>query len=533
MTSRRIQSFLPSHEFRNPTATVLLVGFAVMAIMSGCAHFQNTLTETAGDKLNPQAKDASISERAEGAVQSARVSNPPAQEIRFDGQEQLLGGGSCKALPTSELMKQVRELQQQDKIRSAVTVVQLHKRSARRLILQQADNENLQAMELIADTLDDGLPSNIWQELQAEFQSRSKESNDWQSANRELAATGSDAEKAKSSITQLSRISESFESPLLKIESLRLTGEFEIANGRTAEAIESLVAGAELAAKVGAPSLASDLWLMSCEASLRLDQVEQARQCWRAAVHSQLTSLHSRGASQPLPTIDPVFWEHALRLAYPGDSLPKELALALAPWSSRIGIKTDESLDPEAALWLAIAEYQLSTGQPHLASLAIKRAQSNTSEQEQPYLQIALARAMAAQGQQSVATTILATVAESDVPNIRASALAALGSIKIQGGAYEQGSRFLGQALSLADADDWPGRLAAQADFANAHLILGKLDDALPALHAAQTEMLKQEKWQSLCQSLANEAALLEVEGRNKEAKSIRKRIDKIESLSS
>jgi ATP/maltotriose-dependent transcriptional regulator MalT len=426
-------------------------------------------------------------------------------------------------------MKQIQELEEQNKIRSVAMLVQLHKRSARQLVLQQKGNRD-STLELIATTLDEGIPSKIWGDLQSEFSSRSSEASDWKSSISNLTTAENDLEKVESSIANLRSIANKFESPLLNIEVLRLNGELNVSGGNTAQAIESLVTAAELAAGQGDSSMAADLWLMSCEASQRMDQVEQARQCWRAALQSQVTSLHARGVSQPLPTIDPVFWEHASRLAHPGDKLPKELTLALAPWYSRMGIRTSESLSPETALWSAIAEYQLVTGQPHLASLSIKRAESQAPETSHPYLQIALARAMAAQGQQTVATTILGSVADSEIPGIRASALAVLGSIKLQAGAYEQGGKFLGEALAVENAEDWPGRLAAQADFANVRLILGKLDDALPALHSVQTEMLKHEKWQSLCHSLENEAAVLEIEGRKKEAREIRQRVAKIES---
>ena len=438
------------------------------------------------------------------------------------------GGGSYQALPAQELLKQVRQLRSRKKIRSAVALVQIHKRTARQVLLQPPAQFDDPALELIAAALDEGMPSTIWGTLQAEYRTRPDAKN-WPTLAATLAAAN-DLAAVEKTIAELSEIADRFESPLLRIELLRLTGDVQIATGQTAQAIESLVSAAELAARRGAPSLAADLWLMSCEASLRLDQIQQSRQCWKAAVDCQLASMHARGEAQLLPTIDSVFWEQAVRLNHPGNVLPKELTVALAPWYSRIGIQIDETLTPEAALWSAVAEYQLATGQPHLASLSIKRAETNATDQERPYLQIALARAMAAQGQHAVATTILGTVAESEEPNVRASALAVLGSIKIQSGAYEQGSRFLGQALAIEDAKEWPGRLAAQADFANVHLILGELDDALPALHAVQTEMLTRKKWQSLCHSLENEAAILELDGRKKEAKLIRKRIDKIES---
>ena len=178
-----------------------------------------------------------------------------------------------------------------------------------------------------------------------------------------------------------------------------------------------------------------------------------------------------------------------------------------------------------------MAEFQLVTGQPHLASLSIKRAEIDAPGQARPYLRIVLARTMAAQRQQSLAATLLGSVAESDDPDVRAAALAALGSIKVEAGAYEQGSRFLTDALQIENAERWPGRLAAEADLISVQLILGELDDALSALHAVQNEMMKSNQWQALCRSLQNEAAMLEADGRDRESEEILQRIRRIEQI--
>ncbi|WP_436717519.1 hypothetical protein U8335_11905 [Roseiconus lacunae] len=499
---------------------------------SGCTLVSKRLP----DKNETASPQASIGDRAEAASSAMRVSNPPAQQIRFDGQEQLLGGGSCQAMPPKDLANQLTELIEQKKLRSAATLVQLHQRSACRLLLGQPahvqPDVSAAVLTLISDVIDDGNGKTNWRSLVDRFQTDTTRASQWHTTLASLGASGEVSSTSQDQIHRLKLLSSELESPLLQIESLRLEGQFRIASGKTSLALESLVSAAELAAQHGLSNLASDLWLMSCEASLRLDQIEQSRQCWNAAVSSGLASMHTRGANQGLPTIDTVFWEQAVRLAHPGDKLPKELTVTLAPWHSRLGIRMDGSLTPEVALWSAIAEYQLATGQPHLASLSIKRAETidATSTQVRSFLQIALARSMAAQGQQAVATTILGTLTESDNPRIRASSLATLGSIKIQSGAYEQGSKFLGQALSIRGVEDWPGRLAAEADLANARLIMGDLDNALQNLHAVQAQMLKDNRWQSLCQSLANEAAILHLEGRKEEAELIRQRIDSIES---
>ena len=530
----RVQSL---RRLRNSESSLLV--FAALSLVSlvsisGCSIISDRMPSNLKLDKSGESDSRPIGERADSASQAARVSNPRAQQIRFDGQERLLGGGSCEALPTQRLLNQLRELHKAKKLRTAKTLVQLHRRSARRLLLQSPgqasrDQENQAVMGLIAATLDDGSTTNSWRRLLEDCSQNPGAAKQWESIISSVGDSEIPSESTIQSINELSQLATRLDNPLLRIEAMRLSGESQVATEQTSAAIESLVSAAELAAKEGSSSLASDLWLMSCEASLRIDEVKQARQCWQAAVASQLTSIHARGASQPLPTIDAVFWEQAERLAYPGDEFPTELTVALAPWYSRLGIQVDETLSPSVALWAAIANYQLATGQPHVAALSIKKAETHAPQHMRPYLQIALARSMAAQGQQAVATTILGTVAESDNPNIRASSLAVLGAIKVQSGVYEQGGRFLTQALSIEDATTWPGKLAAKADLANVRLILGNLDDALQSLHAVQLEMLTSKNWQSLCHSLENEAAILELEGQTKAANEIRARVTEIE----
>ena len=513
-----------------PARSVSWILLGSLLSFSGCAIFSSPISDQLGFDDDQANSPGSISERAGAAADATRVSNPRAKQIRFNGQEKLLGGGTCKALPTGELLKQVITLLERKKLRSARVFVQLHTRSARRLLLEPPEHANSDTLQFVAQSLGNERTASLWAELQAELKAKPELAKEWRANLRSLVTTATDAKSTQAVIGKLTDIAAGFQSPLLKLEAIRFKGELQVASEQTASAIESFVSGAELAAQVGSSSVASDLWLMACEASLRTDQVPQARQCWKAATSSQLVSIHARSPDQEMPSVDSVFWEQAVRLAHPSDQLPRELTMAMAPWCSRIGIQVDPSLTPEAALWTAIAEYQIATGQPHVATLSIKRAETQAIARIRPYLQITLARAMAAQGQLAVATTILGREAESDNPNIRASALAVLGAMKIHNGAYEQGSQFLGQALSISEAANWPGRLAASADLANAMLIMGRLDEALDALHEVQVRMLAANKWQSLVHSLENEAAILELEGRGREAAAIRKRIGDIET---
>ncbi|MEO1530138.1 MAG: hypothetical protein AAFX06_32465 [Planctomycetota bacterium] len=513
---------------RRSLPSSFLLSLASVISLTGCAVVTRPVSESLGllDRGEPDV--ASISQRADEA---ARVSNPPAQHIRFNGSEHLLGGGSCQAIPTLELLTQVRTLKKSKKDRSAALFVQLHRRSAQRLLLERTGQTSDPAIAFVAAVLDRHASQTLWSDHVDQCQMQTELALEWQTLLEELRAADLDSELQASLPERLAQLADQLKSPLLRIEALRLSGQLQAASEQTPVPIESLVSGAELASSVGAPSIASDLWLMASEASLRIDAVQQARKCWGAAVSSQIASLGSSANDQRLPSIDSVFWEQAVRLAHPGDPLPDEVISTLAPWCERLGIPVVSGLTPDTALWSAISEYQLVTGQPHLASLSLKRAESQAPSSARPMLQIALARAMAAQGQQAVAATILGRETESDDPNTRASALAVLGAIKIQSGAFEQGAHFVAQALAIEEATDWSGKLAAKADLANVQMIVGDLNEVLPTLHAVQAEMLEAQKWQTLCHSLENEAAMLELDGQTKAANAIRRRVEQLEAV--
>ena len=402
----------------------------------------------------------------------------------------------------------------------------LHTRSAQHLLLEGQKQQRDRELEFTAATLD-GPSASVWGDYRREIAENEKRFEQWQT----IVSGLDDSTDLQESIGQVNRLAGQFESPLFRIEAGRLEALSQIQAGDTHRALRLLRDAAELAAEYGLLYLASDLWMMACESSMQIDEVIQARQCWQIAISHHLAGMRSRGADQLLPVVDTVFWEQVDRLAHPDDVLPKELTLTVSPWFERVGLSNGDELSPRVALWTAVAEFQLVTGQPHLASLSVKRAEINAPERSRPYLQIVLARTMAAQRQESLAATLLGSVAESDDPGVRAAALAALGSIKVESGAYEQGSRFLTEALELQDAERWPGRLAAEADLISVRLILGELDDALPALHAVQNEMMKSNQWQSLCRSLQNEAAMLKADGRDTESEAILQRIRRIERV--
>ena len=514
----------------NGPSSILL--WLTMSIVLGCSASPATNIESLSfsKKADQVSGDSAISDRAEAASQSATISNPRATEIRFDGEELLLGSGNCRALGGDELLAALRRLLDDEKKRSAAAMIRLHTRSAHRLLIDQTNKSDDAVADFVAAVLDQGKPSGIWTSHLASCKDHRNAAKGFAISRSELLSLASAGGPLADIVAQMKQAAEELDSLPLKLESQRLAALASVASGESEQAVNTLASAAELAAQSGLPHASSDLWMLACQASMQLENVSQARKCWQAAVATQMAAVRSRPASQLLPTVDTVFWEQADKLKHPGDQYPAELNLAFAPWYSRIGFTLGSETGTQVALWSAIAEFQLATGQPHLATLSIKRAEVDAAESTKPWLRIALARAMAAQGQESVAVTILGSLDNDAVPAVRAAALAALGSIKVQAGAYEQGSRFLVDALNTQEAGEWPGKLAAKADLANVRLIVGRLDEALPTLHSVQNEMMTAGHWQSLCQSLENEAAILEHEGLRRDAGALRERIRAIEN---
>lgn len=511
----------------------LLIVLTVV-LVTGCSVFPKSMdllskSKTAKTDQTSQTNVGTISDRADAAVATAVVSNPQAKEIRFDGQELVLGSGKCQSLPNNELRKTIAQLLEGEKFRSATAMANLHVRSAQRLLIDEAGEPESDVEDFVAKVLDQNKPKPVWSEHLKNCRSRSEIMKRFKDAKSGVLAHSKPDNSNVSDIGELVQAAEELESVPLQLEAQRISALAKVAAGESETAVNTLVSAAELAAQASLPNVSSDLWMMACQASMRFENVAQGRKCWQAAVATQLTAVRSRPADQKLPSVDTVFWEQADKLRHPKDQFPPELNLAFAPWYSRIGLTPTSEASPQVVLWATIAEFQLTTGQPHLAALSIKRAEIGATEVSKRWLRIALARSMAAQGQDSVAVTILGSLSDAPEASVRAASLATLGSIKITSGAYEQGSRFLVEALNMPESGKWPGQLAAKADLANVRLIVGRFDEALPALHAVQNEMLSSGRWQSLCQSLENEAAIVEIEQSKREARLIRKRIQEIE----
>lgn len=529
------------------TGTACLLSLAsVVLAQSGCTIWPSSLEKNATGpsvKLAPAnvatgevlqaSTQVPLNEIASGdsKPKEPQISNPLATEIRFDGQESVLGGGECESLPAATLRTGVELLLDKDRPRSAKTMVLVHRTSAEQLLFQSVAERDADCLDFIAETLDRNASQQAWIGLRNAARAEPTAASEYSELHAKCIAELAElAPPSEVTIERLKVAASKLASSAAKAEASRIEALKLLASQRPDLAAERFAQLATSCKKAGIAGMSARMWLLAADALLRCERVEGTRECWEQAIAAQLSYLTQRDAKDfPLPPIDTVFWAEAMKLKAPQDELPREIVLALSPWISRLGFAAGDLQSVEAAIWSAIAEFQLTTGQPHLAAVSLKRADVQSPAVVKPWLQIALAKAMAAQGQDTVATAVLQGNQSHADTAVQAASLATLGSIKIQAGAYEQGAQFLVKALNI-DATQWPGQLNAEADLANARLILGNSETASDSLHKVQNRFALVGRWQALCQSLENEAAILEFEGHAEQAETLRARVQAIEN---
>ncbi|MEM6690442.1 MAG: hypothetical protein AAF664_13500 [Planctomycetota bacterium] len=528
----------------------LLLGSTIISA-AGCSTLSsvsNSDTLTGSSRLPTT---ASLTDQNDGASKP-RISNPKAREVRFDGQELVLGAGDCQSISVGTLKEITQDLRSKERYRSASETVRLHRRSSSRFVVESIANANDATLRWVAETLDRDAGNTLHKDLCDAASKNADAAKAFDAARRQCLTSIAGGTSDSSLQQRLTASAAELGSPLATLEAERLAAMGEVVSGEPAIAGQRLSAAAQIAATASSAHQCAQLWLLASEAFLRAEMIDASAQAWRNAIKAQVTAMTARTHDgTDLPALDTVFWEQADRLRPAAVEFPPEVSLAMNAWKLRIGIGEDKAVKPAAALWSAVAAFQLTMSQPHLATLSIKRAEVEASDAAKPWLKISLARSIAAQGQTPVATTILGSLTSHKDTNVRAASLATLGSIKVQAGAYEQGSRFLMQSLTVADAEvgrnlndvngggvasnaiaQWPGRLSAEADLANVRLIIGDLEEARDALHAVQQKLALRGRWQSLVQSLENEAAILELDGDTRAAKEIRRRILEVERQS-
>jgi len=380
-------------------------------------------------------------------------------------------------------------------------------------------------VRLTADVLSrrSNRPEANWNSLLKLAQEQSGSAKAYQEARNAFAKELQTSDPSNDKATQLQQLAQAVAHPLVKIDSLRLLGLRELVAERTGWAESLCRQAVEVASGSGNNLLSAELWLMVAEAARRSEQGPQAAEAWSTAVALHLASLKKE---QP---VDVSFWLLAESVRPVGSDWPNELVGVLSPYLAPLGCSSDGGA--EMVLWASVAQAQFDRGEMQLALLNFKKAETLVTGNNVMWLRIAQSKCLAAMGQVPAAAAILSGPAASSEPAIAAAATAAMGSTKLQAGAYQQGAQLLNKALTEAGGASWPTKDQAMADLALAQLIIGETQPGLEALHAVQAQFAQSGAKTLLIRSLENELRLLQHEHRDAEATALNTRIAELERL--
>lgn len=503
----------------NDRATLCLnrcwCALALTVSMTGCSVLtDSSLTASLSRAASAESEDAAESQ----------IANPPARTIRFDGHEIVLGDAEAEPVDSEKFVAMLQPLVEQKRFRSARWLVQHRREASQRLLSERwASGFEDPVIQLVADELSlrDGREDSNWNSLLKLAKDKPKVAKPYQELRNTFAAELQTADPSNDKAAQLQQLAQEVNHPLVKIDSLRLLGLRELVAQRTGWA-ESLCRQAiEVATKSGNPTVAAELWLMVAEAARRSDQATISAQAWSSGV-----TLHLSSTKADAP-IDVAFWLMAEHTRPKDKPWPSELTSHLASHVKTVGCSAE--CEPEVAFWTSIGGAQFQRNEMQAALLNFKRAETLVSGSDAMWLRIAQSKCLAAMGQTPAASAILSGPAASSEPAIAAAAAAAMGSLKLQAGAYQQGAQLLNKAVTQASSVQWATKNEALADLALAQLIIGDTEPGLEALHAAQAELEHTGDELLLIRSLENELRLLQHEQRDKEAAKVQQRISELE----
>jgi len=284
--------------------------------------------------------------------------------------------------------------------------------------------------------------------------------------------------------------------PIACAESARLRGTALLLNAQYKEALETFDGAMTFAGEI--PALSAELQLLKCEASRRAGLTVDAQKAWSAA------------AEAAAKLNDPWFWHHVL-----------ELRPANAPWPESLtrACQTEECTAP---VWALVGECHLERQESQAALLAFKQADSEALDPAtQGRARIGQARSLVGLNQRGAAVTLLGAQARSTEPTVALQAKAMLGVLMVEEGRVPQGAAFLKEAVETSGSTNWPGYSQAAADLGLAYLLSGDETNGLPWLHRAQARFETEKDFESLAQSLVNEAHYLKEKGATDQANAL------------
>lgn len=531
-----------------PSRCTLLLGSLAFAaslalFSSGCTALSSSdrslsMAETELGNLFSKDKRNQIA----GQPLDSQVANPRAKSIRFDGNEILLGSADSSEMSLNDFAAQITELVNKKHFYSASRLIDRHRKTGQRYLWQawcESSSEaktNPPQQRLVTDALSKNLrPEASWWGLLEIARSNPVAAAGYKSVRENYITQLRDGVADDDELdSKLQSAAQAFGHSIVITDALSLLAARQSLNGSSAWAESLYRQASELCIASGADARAADLLLLACAAPAKYNggrltnkqpsSVADPIATWQAAV-----TTHAGWQFTNSGPIDTHFWISASQARPASADWPAEVVDVMRDSLSELGCSYGQNDSPDYAIWAAVGLMQYQRGEPQPALVNFKKAETLTTGSNQTWLRIAQSRCLAALDQTAAAAAILSGPATSESVAISSAARAALGSAKLQSGAYEQGAQLLNRAITESASVDWPSKLDAQADLALALAILGETDLALTALHTAQRNFERAGNKVNLLKSLNNELRLLEHEGLKAEYDQIEKKISRIQ----
>jgi hypothetical protein len=323
---------------------------------------------------------------------------------------------------------------------------------------------------------------------------------------------------------------------MLQIDVQYLKGIAHVLGDRPREGGRALAEAARMARSAD-PYQAASLLLLLSDAQRRSGDNAGAEATWREAAE-----LASDLAAAPVPLTDPILWERIAYLRPANSPWPTVVEQRLVEINVQFGIaaaprpagnlpSSADSTRGEAALWTSIGHWRLAREECQAALVALKRAESMTSDPTAAsLLRLSQAKALARLGQAPAATAMLMALAGESNTRISRPAMALLGALKLQQGSTQQGFNLLHRAVEEDLSLAWPERTQAEADLGLAYLVLGEEGPGLQWLHTAQAGFESTGQIDHLVRCLENEAAYLEQANKKDLANAVRRRLELLQT---
>ncbi len=521
---------------------LILSGIAATGLITGCANFTERDKDGRSSAWSINSLLPSRPAESDGQktaswnpananhpnAESERVANPPARTIRFDGHEAILGNGIAPTLSTEELRTQLKPLLEKDKSRSATRVVLQYGESSERLLAEKwATDFAAKDIKLIAASRSKrsaAMTKTDWNSLLRVAEEFPIVVQDYQKQRNAFALSLQTSDPDEQAVIQLRKASTAVGHPIVEMDCLRLLGLRAVVAEQWSTADSLYRQALAVAVRSSNWQYQADLNLLLAEAAKRNNATSDSIRTFALnAISNQVEIMKLEPTN-----LDIEFWLRLEQVLPDTKMWPESLSEAFAGRVNRTLVTNTRTNG--VLFWSAVAQAQMDRTEMQLALLNLKKAETLAAGEDVLWLRIAESKCLASIGQSEAAVAILSGPATSPQPAIACAATAALGSVKLQSGAYQQGAQLLNKALKKSTDFDWPSKTQAMADLAIAQLIIGNTDQGLASVHEAQSQFQANADFPSLLQSMENELRLLDHEGRRNDSAALKERMAVIEA---